>query len=278
VRACAPLCSPRVGSHAQGRLGGAILAPAQRTVAAARRVTGLAQVRQFHRYHRVLSRAAWSELAGGRVLLGLRVAACVPTGPLRFGIDDTLERRRGKRIAAKGIYRDPVRSSHSHFVKASGLRWVCLMLLVPIPWAARTWALPILTALAPSERYDREQGRRHKSLTDWARQLLLVVRRWWPDRAIVAVADSTYAALEFLAACRAWRPPVTVVTRLRLDAALYDPAPPRRPGQIGRPRLKGQRQPTLAAVAVDPRTKWTEQTVAQWYATVGCRRCPCAGC
>jgi hypothetical protein len=158
-----------------------------------------------------------------------------------------------------------VRSSRSHFVKASGLRWVCLMLLAPIPWAARTWALPILTALAPSERHDGERGRRHKTLTDWARQLLLVVRRWWPERTIVAVADSTYAALEFLAACRAWRDPVTVVTRLRLDAALYDPAPPRRPGQMGRPRLKGARQPPLAAVAVNPRTAWTELTVGQWY-------------
>jgi hypothetical protein len=267
LSAFAPLFSARVWGHAQVLLVGAILAPAQRTIAATLRVTGLARMRQFHRYHRVLSRAVWSELAVGRVLLALLVATFAPTGPLLFGIDETLERRRGKRIAAKGIYRDPVRSSHSHFVKASGLRWVCLMLLVPIPWAARTWALPILTALAPSARYDREQGRRHKSLTDWARQLLLVVRRWWPDRAIVAVADSTYAALEFLAAGRAWRPPVTVVTRLRLDAALYDPAPPRRPGQIGRPRLKGPRQPTLAAVAVDPHTKWTELTVAQWYGT-----------
>jgi hypothetical protein len=265
LRAFAPLFSARVWDHAQALLIGAILAPAQRTVAAALRVTGHAQVRQFHRYHRVLSRAVWSELAVGRVLLALLIAAFTPSGPLLFGIDETLERRRGKRIAAKGIYRDPVRSSHSHFVKASGLRWVCLMLLVPIPWAARTWALPVLTALAPSERYDREQGRRHKTLTDWARQLLLVVRRWWPDRAIVAVADSTYAALEFLAACRSWRAPVTVVTRLRLDAALYDPAPPRRPRQNGRPRLKGARQPTLAAVAADPHTSWTEQTVAQWY-------------
>jgi hypothetical protein len=265
VQAFRPLFSPRVWGHAQVLLMGAILAPAQRTVAAALRVTGLAQVRQFHRYHRVLSHAEWSGLAVGRVLLALLVATFAPTGPLLFGIDDTLERRRGKRIAAKGIYRDPVRSSHSHFVKASGLRWVCLMLLVPIPWAARTWALPVLTALAPSERYDREQERRHKTLTDWARQLLLVVRRWWPQRAIVAVADSTYAALEFLAACRAWRAPVTVVTRLRLDAALYDPAPPRRPRQIGRPRLKGPRQPTLAAVAADPSTVWTELTVAQWY-------------
>ncbi len=265
VMAFAPLFSARVWGHVQVLLAGAILAPAQRTVTAALRVTGLAHVRQFHRYHRVLSRAEWSELAVGRVLLGLLIAAFAPTGPLLFGIDDTLERRRGKRIAAKGIYRDPVRSSHSHFVKASGLRWVCLMLLVPIPWAARTWALPVLTALAPSARYDAERGRRHKTLTDWARQLLLVVRRWWPERAIVAVADSSYAALEFLAACRTWCAPVTVVTRLRLDAALYEPAPPRRPHQTGRPRLKGQRQPTLAALAADPRTMWTELTVAHWY-------------
>jgi hypothetical protein len=265
VMAFAPLFSARVWSHVQVLLTGAILAPAQRTVTAALRVTGLAHVRQFHRYHRVLSRAEWSGLAVGRVLLGLLVATFAPAGPLLFGIDDTLERRRGKRIAAKGIYRDPVHSSHSHFVKASGLRWVCLMLLVPIPWAARSWALPVLTALAPSERYDKQRGRRHKTLTDWARQVLLVVRRWWPERAIVAVADSTYAALEFLAACRSWRAPVTVVTRLRLDAALYDPAPPRRPRQTGRPRLKGQRQPTLAALAADPITRWTEITVAHWY-------------
>jgi hypothetical protein len=265
VMAFAPLFSARVWGHVQVLLAGAILAPAQRTVTAALRVAGLEHVRQFHCYHRVLSRAEWSGLAVGRVLLGLLVATFAPTGPLLFGIDDTLERRRGKRIAAKGIYRDPVRSSHSHFVKASGLRWVCLMLLVPIPWAARTWALPVLTALAPSERYDTERRRRHKTLTDWARQLLLMVRRWWPERAIVAVADSTYAALEFLAACRSWRAPVTVVTRLRLDAALYDPAPPRRPHQTGRPRLKGQRQPTLAALAADPTTTWTEITVAHWY-------------
>lgn len=270
LRAFAPLFSPRVWGHAQVLLVGAILAPAQRTMAALR-VTGRAHGRQFHRYHRMLSRAAWSELAVGRVLLGLLVAACAPTGPLLFGSDETLERRRrvfhdpGKRIAAKGISRDPVRSSRSHCVKTSGLRWVCLMRLVPIPWAARTWALPILTALAPSERYDRERGRRHKTLTDRARPLLLVVRRWWPGRAIVAVADSTYAALEFLAAWRAWRAPVTVATRLRLDAALYEPAPPRHPGQTGRPRLTGPRQPTLAAVAADPATPWTELVVAQWY-------------
>ena len=261
----AALFSRRVWAHVQVLLAGALLAPAQRTVAAALRATGHDQCPQFHRYHRALSHARWSGLAVGRVLLGLLVAAFASDGPLVFGSDETLERRRGKRIAAKGIYRDAVRSSHAHFAKASGLRWACLMLLVPIPWAGRTWALPVLTALAPSERYDREHNRRHKALTDWARQLLRVVRRWWPERPVVAVADSGYAALAFLAACRSWRKPVTVVTRLRLDAALYDPAPPRRPRQNGRPRLKGARLPTLATVAADPDTAWAEVAVAQWY-------------
>ncbi len=261
----AALFSRRVWAHVQVLLAGALLAPAQRTVAAALRATGHERTAQFHRYHRVLSHARWSGLAVGRVLLALLVAAFAPDGPLVFGVDETLERRRGKRIAPKGLYRDAVRSSKEYFVKASGLRWVCLMLLVPIPWAGRTWALPVLTALAPSERYDAERGGRHKTLTDWARQLLLVIRRWWPERAVVAVADSGYAALEFLAACRAWRRPVTIVTRLRLDAALYAPAPPRRPGRRGRPRKKGQRLPTPAAIAADPATAWASITVAQWY-------------
>ena len=261
----APHFSRRVWSHVLVLVAGAILAPGGRTVTAALRAMGLSQHRRFERYHRVLNRARWSSLAVSRTLLRLLVASFAPEGPLLVGIDETIERRRGAKIAAKGIYRDPVRSSHSHFVKASGLRWVCLMLLVPIPWAARTWALPFLTALAPSERYNREHGRCHKALTDWARQLLLVVRRWWPDRPLIAVADSTYAALDFLAACQSWSHPVTVVTRLRLDAALYTPAPPRQPHQRGRPRLKGARLPTLAAVAAAPQTDWTPVTVADWY-------------
>lgn len=261
----APLFAPRVWRHAQVLLGGAILAPGRRTVAAALRVMGLEQAPRFERYHRVLNRATWSSLAASRVLLGLLVTVLVSSGPLLLGIDETLERRWGAQIAARGIYRDPVRSSKGHFIKASGLRWICLMLLVPIAWADRVWALPFLTVLAPSERYNHGRGRRHKTLLDWARQMLLVVRRWWPDRPLVVVADSTYAALEFLAACRGWSNPVTVVTRLRLDAALYAPAPPRAPGQVGRPRLKGERLPTLAAVMDEPATSWTPVTVADWY-------------
>jgi DDE superfamily endonuclease len=260
-----PLFSRRVWCYAQVLLVGAILAPGLRTVAAVLRVMGLSQCRLFQRYHRVLNRATWSSLAVSRVLLGLLVATFAPSGPLVLGLDETLERRWGKKIAAKGVYRDAVRSSKEFFVKCSGLRWVCLMLLAPIPWADRVWALPFLTVLAPSERYHRERGLRHKKLTDWARQMLLLVRRWLPDRQIVVVADSTYAVLDLLARCAGLRHPVTVVTRLRLDAALYEPAPPRPPGTIGRPRLKGKRLPTLAARLADAATIWTTVTVATWY-------------
>jgi hypothetical protein len=182
---------------------------------------------------------------------------------LIFGLDDTIERRRGKHIKAKGIYRDPVRSSDAHFVKASGLRWISLMLLAPIPWAARTWALPVLTALAPSERCCRERGQRHKKLTDWARQMILQVRRWLPERELVLVTDMGFAALELLAALS--RRGVICITRLRLDAALYEPAPPRRTGTKGRPRTKGARLPNLSDVLIRTSTRWRRVTVPGWY-------------
>ena len=259
----APLFFQRSWRHAEMLLIGAILTPGQRTVTSILRMIGLGRERRFVNYHRVLNRAAWSGRAAARVLLGLLLDAFVPKGPVILGLDDTIERRRGKRIRAKGIYRDPVRSSHGHFVKASGLRWLSLMVLVPIPWAGRVWALPFLTALAPSERYSREHRKRHKKLTDWARQLVLQARRWMPKRPLVLVADSGFAALELLATLV--RHGVICVTCLRLDAALYKPAPPRRPGTIGRPRTKGARLPSLAEVLTDTATPWQRVIVPGWY-------------
>ena len=194
----APLFSARVWRHALVLVAATILAPGKRTVCAALRAMGLSGSKHFARYHRVLNRAKWSSLAVSRVLLGLLVAAFAPSGPVVVGVDETIERRWGAQIAAKGRYRDAVRSSKGYFVKVSGLRWLCLMLLVPLPWAGRAGALPFLTILAPSERHDREHGRRHKKLTDWARQALLLLRRWLPGRALVVVADSGYAAIALL--------------------------------------------------------------------------------
>lgn len=140
-----------------------------------------------------------------------------------------------------------------------------MTLLAEVPWASRVWALPFLCALAPSERYCTEQGERHKKITEWAWQLLVLVRRWYPQREIVAVADGGYASLKLLERCRELAKPITFITRLRLDAALYESAPPRKPGQIGRPRLKGERLPNLSAVSEDPATMWTPITVGDFY-------------
>lgn len=132
---------------------GVILAPGKRTVTAVLRVMGLSEEHQFQNEHRVLNRAVWSPHAISCLLLRLLVTTVVPSdAAIVVGLDDHIERRRGATIAAKGIYHDPVRSSRSFFVKTSGLRWVCMMLLVPLPWAQRVWALPFLTVLAPSER------------------------------------------------------------------------------------------------------------------------------
>ena len=234
-------------------LVGTILSPGKRTVSSALQAMGLSDDATFAKYHHVLNRAVWSPMKLSETLVGLLVRYLGSTqAPLVFGIDETLERRRGKRISAKGIYRDGVRSSKGHFVKASGLRWISLMYLANIPWAERTWALPVLTVLAPSERYYQRLGRTHKKLTDRARQMIIQLRRWLPDYALVLVADSSYAVLELLHFCQSMANPVTFITRLRLDAALYEPAPPRYPGQMGRPRVKGERLPTLKSLLESP--------------------------
>jgi hypothetical protein len=156
-----------------------------------------------------------------------------------------------------------VRSSDAHFVKTSGLRWMGLILLAPVPWTGRVWALPFLTALGPAERTSREQNCRHRSMLDVGRQLALQARRWLRGRDLVLVGDSGLSALLFLDAMR--RGGITAITRLRLDAALYDPAPPRLPGTIGRPRTKGARLPTLSEVLTDESTSWQALVVPGWY-------------
>jgi len=261
----APLFRRRMWQRATVLVVGAILAPGKRTVTACLRVMGLSDEVHFQNYHRLLNRAVWSSRQVSCILLRLLLDAFVaPDAAVVLGIDETVERRWGAKIAARGIYRDAVRSSQEFFVKTSGLRWLSLMLLAPIPWLGRVWALPFLTVLAPSERYHTERQERHKKLTDWARQMLLQARRWLPGRKLVVVADAGYAVLELLATCAGLPNPVVMITRLRLDAALYDPAPPRPPGTNGRPRLKGERQPTLAARLVDPTTVW-QRCQVKWY-------------
>ena len=295
LTAFAGLFSKRVWQQCKILLLGAILAPGQRTVTATLRIMGLSAEKHFQNFHRVLNRAIWSSREASRVLLGLLVAAFAVHGPVVLGLDDTIERRRGAKIKAKGIYRDPVRSSHSHFVKASGLRWLSLMLLAPIPWAKRVWALPFLTVLAPSERYYEKRKRAHKKLTDWARQALLQVRRWLPGRKLVVVMDAGYAAIDFLWQVAKLAHPITLIARFRLDAALYAPAPKRKPGQNGQ---AAQERQTLAypGAGLERCSDQLEESghsklvrrrkdeklkllpAQQFGITVACHLCPSAGC
>jgi hypothetical protein len=244
-------------------LVGTILAPGKRTVTSALRAVGMADDPGFSKYHQVLNRAVWSSRRTSQVLLTLLLEILSHgIGPLVFGIDETIERRWGSKIQARGIYRDAVRSSASHFVKTSGLRWVSLMWLTEIPWAQRIWALPFLTVLAPSARYSKGKVQSYKKLTDWARQMIYQLRRWLPQCELVVVGDNSYAVLDLLHACQQLANPVALVTRLRLDAALYEPAPPY--AGIGRPRKKGRRLPTLQTLLTDESTQWIEMPVA-WY-------------
>lgn len=266
IESFAALFSKRVWYQAQVLIVGAILATGKRTVTSILGVMGLSEDKHFQNYHRVLNRAVWSSLAASRVLLMILITIFATCGPIVIGMDDTIERRKGEKIKAKGIYRDPVRSSHGHFVKVSGLRWLSMMLLVEIPWASRVWALPFFTTLAPSQRYNQQHKRRHKTLIDWGRQMMLQIKRWLPTRELVVVTDSSFAALELLAAVsKRSKLPIHMITRLRLDAALYEPAPPRLQSTMGRPRLKGKRLPNLEKVLVNPNVQWEQIILNRWY-------------
>lgn len=261
--AFAPLFTGPTYRHALTLLEGAILTVGRRTVASALRSVGLQGDAHFHNYHRVLSRTRWSCRKAGKILLLRLLDEFVPEGPVVFGLDDTVERRWGPSIKARGIYRDPVRSSRGHFVKASGLRWVSLMLLTEVSWAQRIWALPVLTALAPSERFAERAGRRHKTIVVWARQIILQLRRWLPDRDLIVVMDAAYSGQALLGPLI--RAKVTVIAQLRLNSALHAPPPPREPGRRGPTRKVGPRLPKLSERLIDPETSWQRTRASFWY-------------
>ncbi len=262
LAAFAPEFSKSVWALAQVLLVGAILSLHKRTVTSALRAMGLSQERGFDKYHRVLNRDQWSGLRLSRIVLMLLVTTFVAIGlPVLIGGDETIERRWGPKIIERGIYRDGVRSSKSHVVKASGLRWVCLMLIVDIPWVGRAWALPFLTVLAPSKRYNQQRGRKHRTVLDKAAAMIRLVRWWLPERDLVIVGDGAYAGNEFASYLHHFKRPVTLVSRFYLSAALYAEA---YAIPTGRPRVKGNKLPNPQAHVDDPASVWTSVTLP-WY-------------
>lgn len=238
---------------------GTILAPGRRTVTAALRMMGLGEDPNYSKYHRVLNRDRWSPWVVSRILLSLIILFFVPPGvPLLLVIDETLERRRGKRIKYKGWFRDPIRSTTAHVVTTLGLRWVCLAVLVPVPWSKRTWSLPFMTVLAPGEKSSAKLNKRHRTLVQWAEYMIGKVRRWQPDREMMLVGDGSYAAIMLVQRCQRLKKPIKLVSRLRLDARLFDFPAPQPKSKRGPKPKKGDRQSKLSQRLEDPETQWQE--------------------
>jgi hypothetical protein len=244
---------------------GTILAPGRRTVAAALRAMGLAQERHFTNYHRVLNRASWSPWLLSRLLLSLIIKQCLgPDEPIWLLIDDTLERRRGDQIKYKGWFRDPVRSTRGFVVRALGIRWIVLAVAVPVPWGRRRWALPFMSVPALSPKSSQTLGKTHRTQTQWAVYMIEKVRRWQPERQIILVGDGDYAAKELIDTCQGFQQPVQFVSKLRLDAVLYDFPAPTQPGKAGPKPKKGSLQPKLIQRLFRIDTPWQSLTVP-WY-------------
>lgn len=246
-------------------LFGTILAPGRRTVTAALCAMGLGDDVHFTNYHRLLNRDRWSPWVLSKILLGLIIMVFLPEGaPLLLLIDETLERRKGKKIKYKGWFRDPLRSTANHVSKSLGIRWVCLTILVSVPWSQRPWALPFMTVPALGEKTSAKLGKRHRTVVGWAKVMIGKVRRWQPEREIILVGDGRYAAVPLVHHCQGFEEAVKLASRLRLDARLFDPPGPQPPSKPGPKPKKGKRQPKLADRLEDPDTAW--QTVAiPWY-------------
>ena len=262
----APVFSARVWQHAEILLIGAILCREERTVAAILRVMGLGNDPHFVNYHRVLSKARWSGLQAAKILLGLLVALVPVNLPIIIGVDDTIERRKGEKIKAKGCYRDPVRSTKKHVIRCFGLKWLSMMLIVPVPWSKRHWALPFLTALTPSEKANIQENRRHKTTIDWTIQMIKQVSRWMADRSIILIGDGSFACIRLAHTCIQLGK-VTLISRLRLDARLFDFPGPEVSGKRGPKPQKGERLTKLKDLVDDPDQDWQEALV-KWYGGV----------
>ena len=258
-----------VWKKAQILLIGAIVCPGSRTICNLLRSVGLQNDRCFSKYHRFLNKDKWSAQYISKVLLNKLVNTFVPANSaLVFGIDDTIERRWGLKIRKRGIYRDAVRSSKSHFVKCSGLRWLSLMLLTNLPWlnAGVNWALPILTALCPSKNYYTKQEKRHKKITDWARQMITWLARHTValNRAVYLVGDGSFTT--FALFMHAQRMKIGMIGRMKFNARLFElPPKKRKKGARGPMPAIGKRLLSMTKRLTDGRIIWKSVIFSEWY-------------
>lgn len=238
---------------------GALLCRGGRTVCGILKVLGMKGEKTFNRYHHVLSRATWSPLKGSKILLH-QLEPTDGKEPIIIGMDGHLERRRGRKISQKGCYRDPVRSSRKYVVKSYGIKWLSMMVLKRLPSSKRTFALPFFTALLPSKKANETRGKQHKTIVDWARQMIIQVRKWIPNRSIIFVADGEFATAFLAWTCLKYQ--VSLITRLRMDARFFNfPAPY---SGRGRPAKKGKRLMSPQQILQEKNLPWQSISI-RWY-------------
>jgi hypothetical protein len=156
-----------------------------------------------------------------------------------------------------------IRGQSGHIATSEGIHWVCLSLLVAVPWCQRRWALPILSVPTLTPATSAQLGKRHRTTIQAAQLLIWLVRRWVPEREIVLVGDGGFTSARLGHTCRRLR--VCFVSRLLLTAQLYDPVPPQPKGKPGVKPNKGPRQRKLTHYLKDAATVWLSQEIP-WYA------------
>jgi len=237
----------------------------------------------FSCYHRFFSQARWNLDSLGRILLQLVLPFTDGKAFLVIAVDDTLCRKTGKGIWAAGMHRDALRSTARQAVFSFGHNWVVLSIQISFPFApGKTWSLPILMRLyRKKSKRGRPRGERkaigqarsaeHRTQPELAREMIALLASWVPQRMIHVVGDSEYAGKSI---SRHLPGNGHLTSRMVMDAALYDPPPKRRKGQMGPPRKKGKRLPSPAQLAKSKKVKWTKtranlygKRVRVWYKT-----------
>lgn len=238
---------------------GALLCRGKRTVCAALRVMGLSDETAFSKYHHVLNRVEWSQWSAASILLNL-VGNMIGKGkPLVMFVDETLERRKGPKIKAKGYYRDAVRSSKSIVVKCSGLKWLTMAISWRFPFSDRYFALPFMTVLQPSAKSDKAASRRHKTTLQWTIQMVMQVVRWLKNTPIILVGDGGFACAKLAWMCLKYN--VCLVSRLKMNACLYGFAPLEEEGKRGRKRARGEKLFSFREMVGRADLGWQEASV-----------------
>jgi DDE superfamily endonuclease/Archaeal putative transposase ISC1217 len=240
---------------------GTIMAKGRRTVTTALKVLGLEQQTNWTKYHNLLNRAKWRGLLASALLLKLLVCMFVASNaPFEIAVDETLERRWGRKIAKKGHWRDSAASSHGLNVTSCGLKWLTFALIVKLPWAKRRWALPFLAVLITTPKVSKELGLAHHTVTKRTGQIIKWLAKQFPKREIKLIGDGTYSVINLGLLCQ--KKQIALIAPIRLDARLFAPPPPRKAPARGRPRVVGVRLPNLSELALDFKQEWQTVEVA----------------